>query len=161
MMDADAAANAKTERTERVERDPNRPGFWRFRNIAAMALLPLLGFVGKTIWGEFESMTKTIRELETRLHDVERDRANNQAIWSALAEAKNKITDMEVRNEASVLYLNWIADRMWPKMTTLTPESVKPPPITAPPIWPTPANTTPQDFRSQFEQRYPLEQKKK
>lgn len=92
-------------------KDPTKQSFWRFRNIALLFLTATLPALTGWIYTKSEqsvtnyfnkqkSQDERIRALEEdtreRLKELENDHANNKAIWDAITEERNKITEQEI-----------------------------------------------------------------
>lgn len=105
----------KREKEEEVVRDPTSKKFWRLRNIAALALTALLPLAASSLWSQWTSLTDSIKTLSDRVKELERDKANNQAIWDAIADIKNRQMELQVRVE--------VHDRLVDKVLLAIPEA--------------------------------------
>lgn len=160
-----------------VIKDPTQKKFWRTRNIVLLtmtATLPALcGWAGNTAIEKYTAVREWKHRLDARLDaadaavqarlkDLEDDKANNKAIWDAIAEIKNKQIEMEVEHRVAMRLFEREFGRARDKgpSTTAPPKgpdfNVPPPdPLPAPPV----PKIDPDQYRLQKEQKFPVQKK--
>lgn len=143
-------------------------GRWLW-TISTMLVLPVIGFVGNAVVNRYTKTMETIDSIGERLGELERDKANDDAIWASIADQQQRLTEMRIRHEAAMRHVDWLSQRMiWPTYTTsdngkstLKSDPPKRDPKEVPPNDPEDPKVDPDKFRKDYEQHHPDVPKKK
>lgn len=128
-----------------IVKDPTKKRFWTLKNIGGLVLVALLPVAGTWAWDSASGAMKTLRDLDVRIKSLEEEKANNKAIWDAIAENKNEAA----RQREDLRVMQRLFDREFNRSTA--------PKAAEPPRWeePKPAPMDPEKLRTIMEQKYP------
>lgn len=136
-----------------IKKSPLGRWLWTVSTILA---LPLLGWVGREALKTYSDMTTTLESLKDKIHDLERDRANNQAIWNAISETNHKTVEMRIEHESGMRHLHWITNNWLVLRAVNEAGKSEQPPLPVPKVEPTTfPKFDPSRFREEFEKKYP------
>lgn len=153
-----------------VVKDPTQKKFWRSRNITLLimtaALPALIGWAwsrsSEAVTNYFarqRAQDERIKALEDdtreRLKELENDHANNKAIWDAITDEKNRITEQEIELRVMRKLFDREFGHARPAQPSATPE---PPPAEG--ALPKPPPVKPDQYRLEKELLNPQQKKK-
>lgn len=141
-----------------AERSEKRAAF-SLKNLAAMATMGLLGFIGKHAWSSLETLQRQNEEMRERLSELESDRSK----WATLSELHNKELQLEADLQVTQRIFEYHFGRKipppWPHAEDPRPSDEPPPPPK--PVPPPPKPVDPEQYREMQQQKYPNEPRKK
>jgi len=128
-----------------IVKDPTKKRFWTLKNIGGLVLLAVLPVAGTWMWNAAATAWQSMKQMDERLKTLEDDRANNKAIWDAIAEDRNEAA----RQREDLRVMQRLFDREFGR--SAGPKAIEPP------KWeePKPAPVDPDRLRVQQEQRFP------
>ena len=170
-------ADEKVPGEPEVVKDPTQKTFWRTRNILLLfmtaAVPALTGWAWNrsseavsNYWDRQKAQEARIKAIEDdthqRLKDLEDDKANNKAIWDAITEQRNKVTEQDIE----LRVIQRLFDREFRRSSLVKPVDPKvEPPQENPPAPVDPpkaiAPMRPDQYRLEKEALNPQQQKKK
>lgn len=154
-----------------VVKDPTQKKFWRSRNILLLfmtaATPALVGWAWSrsseavsNYFARQRAQDERIRALEDdtreRLKDLENDHANNKAIWDAITEERNRITEQEIE----LRVMRKLFDREFGHAARPAQPSTTPEPPPAESVLPKPPPVKPDQYRLEKESLNPQQKKK-
>jgi len=131
---------------DKVEKALQKSKVWRWlKTILTLLMLPLLGWLGREALKTYSETISTLDALKEKVRDLEREQANNKAIWDAIAENKNEAA----RHREDIRVMQRLFDREFGRSSG--------PKATEPLRWedPKPAPMDPDKLRTIMEQKYP------
>jgi hypothetical protein len=82
---------------DKIEKDLKKSKFGRWILwVLSLVLVPFLGWFGNWCLGVYQSF----ETLQQQVHDLQADKANNSAIWSAINENRTRWVELYVQSEA-------------------------------------------------------------
>lgn len=133
--------------------------------ISTILVLPVLGFVGNAVINRYVKTMEDLDSIGERLGELERDKANDDAIWASIADQQQKQVEMRIRHEAAMRHVDWLSQRMiWPTASDGGKSLTKPAsadPDKVPPNDPLDPKLDPDKFRKDYEQQHPDVPRKK
>lgn len=151
-----------------VTKDPTKKKFWSARNIGGLFILAAMPLAASKVMDFFSNHSKLIERVDM----LEKEQANNKAIWTAITDNKNRMVELEIEHKAGMMaiekdYKKSTADLLIERYLDrqLGPKSSEHP---APPP-PKPAESAPKSaqqtpvlpdvLREAYEQQYPVKKK--
>jgi hypothetical protein len=152
---------------EVIEKALKKSAFGRWLlGVSSFIALPLLTWMGNEALDSYRNFTHTVEALNDRLLLLEGNKSSSDALWSAISENREHLTEMRVTHEAEKLHLKWLSEN-WlliqtvkNSRTTDKPDEKDPTIILPPPPAPAPLPPAPKvnakDFREEYEKKHPL-----
>lgn len=130
---------------DEIVKDPTKKRFWTLKNIGGLALVAILPVAATWTWNSITTAWQTLKKMDDRIRSLEEDKANNKAIWDAIAENKNELQ----RQREDLRVMQRLFDREFNRSSGMKPVD--------PPKWedPKPVPVDPERLRIQQEQKYP------
>jgi len=131
---------------DQIEKALQKSKVWKwFRTVLTILMLPLLGWLGREVLKTYSETVSTLDSLKEKVRDLEKEQANNKAIWDAIAENKNETA--RLREDIRVM------QRLFDREFGRSPG----PKAAEPPKWeePKPPPVDPEKLRTMMEQKYP------
>ena len=153
---------------ETVVKDPTKKSFWHTRNILLLVMTAALPALVGWAWNRSSTaitnyfarqsaLDVRIKAIEDdtrqRLKDLEDDRANNKAIWDAIADERNRITEQDIELRVMQKLFDREFGRAHGRTSGATPEATEPPPVAKPP----PIKSD--QYRLEKETQHPIQKK--
>lgn len=153
-----------------VVKDPTKKSFWHFKNIGLIAITAAIPALVGWAWNRSSTAISNFMEREKkdqeRLFKLEEDvknlaeQSNNRAVWDALTEARNRITeqDVELRVMQKLFEREFgrAAPLPKPTVTHVLKDFVLPEPM---PEVAKPTPLKPDQYRIEKEKLHPVEKK--
>jgi hypothetical protein len=151
-----------------VTKDPTKKKFWTGKNIGGLFLLAIMPLAASKVMDFFSTHAKLVE----RVAALETEQANNKAIWTAITDQKNRMSEMEIEHRAAMMalekeYKKSTADTLIEKYLDRQFGSKPPAPPTNPPSPPKPLDVpnvqqkplVPDQVRETYEQQFPVKKK--
>lgn len=155
-----------------VTKDPTKKKFWSARNIGGLFILAAMPLAASKVMDFFSNHSKLIERVDM----LEKEQANNKAIWTAITDNKNRMVELEIEHRSAMMALEKeykksttdrlierYLDRQYGQKSSESPMQ--------PPSPPKPAESAPKSaeqtplrpdvLREAYEQQYPPPVKKK
>lgn len=148
-----------------VVKDPTKKKFWTVRNIGGLFILAAMPLAASKVMDFFSNHSKLIERVDM----LEKEQANNKAIWTAITDQKNRMAEIEIQHRASMMAIEkdykksatdllierYLDRQLGPKPPDVLPNPPKPAPL--PNVEQKPVN--PEQLRNAYEQQYPVQKK--
>ena len=152
----------ENEVVKAIKKSPIGRWLWM---ISTILVLPVLGFIGNAVINRYTKTMENLDSIGERLGELERDKANDDAIWASIADQQQKQVEMRIRHEAAMRHVDWLSQRMiWPVASDGGKSLTKPSsgdPKEVPPNDPDNPKMDPDRYRKDMEQQHPDVPRKK
>lgn len=136
---------------------PEKRAAFSLKNMAAMATMGLLGFIGKHAWSALVEVQTSNVELRERIKELESDRAK----WATLSDLHNKEIQLEADLQVTQRIFEYHFGKKIPPPWPHAESGAPPDPAPPKPVPPPPRPVDPDQFREMQQQKYPNEPRKK